>query len=584
MNVKNCDTRLNGMVRWTVAMSMTCVIACQAVAQTNAPTPKLASPAPTAVTAPPMSIGPAPGYFSQGFYPVPVYSFDGRPLYLAAQPYGPPAFGPAFGPPVYAGPAPVVVGPALGAPLPAPPQPVPIGSDFLPPATTNYAPTTDFPQAMAGIRRSAGPANLRLSVSEPFLNRVIAQDRIEPGPVRDFILGAEVTGRQTTVSRLRVDLFPSLDKAHAKLVLNGDVKTLTTGVTPQAMIGTAGQQQFSGVKDVYFDGTQFSTRHATVAIRAENKTIGATTPLSGTLFGGLADRIAYRAAERQKAAGEAVARDRLAERLFPTFDGEVDNQLANANRQLEPLRKWLDTMKLLPANQAAWTTDNQLNIEFLVGDTKTAASIPALNDAAEGDAGLRISIHESLLNTFVDRTGLKGLKTTDKKLRELEKALMPYAADIEPADSNESSNTTLKAPELPAGTTSFVTDIEFDEVEPLTFRIERDRLLVTMKAHFKPAGQAVVPPMVVTIPYQTTIVGNKIRVTPGKLRVVAQDRPDPEAPQTITEIAIEKIMQADMIPLEFDRALPASLWKSSSPAPRITSVKSDNGWATITID
>lgn len=518
-------------------------------------------PAPAGTT-PPLSIGPAPGFFPPPvFYPRPASSFDGRPVFV-----GPPAFGPGV-PASPFSPAPILVGPT---------QPVPITSNFAP---ANRTPVASPTPHRAEARRSTGPVNLRLAVSESFLNRLMAQDRTDPGPVRDVILGAQVTGRQTTVTKLRADLVPSSDQARIALVLNGDVQTLTTGVTPQAMIDTAGQQQFYAVKEVYFDGVQFSTRHATVFIRAWNQTIGAMTPLTGTLLGGFANRIAYRAAERQKSAGEAVARDRLAEKLFPTFDGEVDSQLAQANRQLEPLRKWLDSVKLLPSSQAVWTTDSHLFHELFVGDPKAAALIAALNETSDGENGVRLSIHESLLNTLVDRAGLKGFKTTDKKLRELEKSLLSLAG----GRSDDGKSPVNDLPALP-GTADFVTDIEFDNVEPMTLRLERDRLLVTIKAQFKPAGQAFLPPMAVTIPYQTEVTGNSIRWVAGTPRVVAGDRADPTAPPTIMETAIQKVIEANLIPLEFDRTLPTAFWRGSGPAPRITSIKSDNGWATIAIE
>lgn len=525
------------------------------------------TPQPSAII-PPMSIAPVPSYNPPVVvYPNTMRAFDGRPIYV-----GPPVYGPVYGRPAYGGP--VGLAPGVLAP---PPQPVPIVNSYPPtvPLQANL-PAAGFPAAPQAIevRRPTTPANFRFSVGESFLNRIVAQERIQPGPVRDNILGAQVTGRQTTVSRLRVDLLPSNEQARISLVLNGDVQTLTTGVTPQAMIDTAGQQQFSAMKDVYFDGEKFSTRHATVYIRANNQTLGATTAFSGTMFGGIADRIAYRAAERQKAAGEAVARDRLAERLFPTFDGEVDEKLAQANRQLEPIRRWLDTIKLLPSTQSVWTTDTQLYYEGFVGDDK-APSTMAPVDMVDGDNGLRLSIHEGLVNTFISRTGLKGLKTTDKKLRELENTFLSTAGQAVPADDNPNGLVP------PGGTESIVTDIEFDEVDPLTVRYERDQVVVTIKAQFKPAGQALVPPMVVTIPYQTQITGNKIRLAAGTPRVVAQNRPDPDAPQTIIEKAIQKVIEADLIPLEFDRTLPAFLWKGAGPAPRIASVKSDNGWLTI---
>jgi hypothetical protein len=528
--------------------------------------------APPATPIPPLSIGPAPGLYSQPvFYPPPpVYAFDGRPVYVGPQFYGPAPVA-VFGPP----PPPIYAAPMVSSRvLPPAPQPIPIGEEVASATNSDFGPSP----LTTEVRRPAGPANFRVSVSEAFLNRVIAQERVDPGPIRDVILGAQVTGRQTTVSRLSADLMPATDKARIALVLNGDVQSLTTGVTPQAMIGTAGQQQFYAVKEVYFDGVQFSTRHAVVYIRARNQTIGATTPLSGTLFGGLADRIAYRAAERQKAAGEAVARDRLAEKLFPTFDGEVDTKLAQANRQLEPVRKWLETAKLLPSTQSVWTTDSQLIQEYLVGETKTA-TIDPFNETLEGDQGLRISIHESLLNTLIDRMGLKGMKTTDKYLRDLEKTLLQIAG----GSRSETDDLKGDASKLP-GMENIVTDIEFDDVEPMVIRMERDRMLVKIKAVFKPAGQSVVPPMTVTIPYHVELAGDKLRWVAGTPQVVAQDRVDPSDPPTIMETAIQKVIEADLIPLEFDRPLPASLWTGAGAPPKVSSVKSDAGWVTIGIE
>jgi hypothetical protein len=492
-------------------------------------------------------------------YPAPAFAFDGYPVFV-----GPPAYGPP----------PTVVGPAYGAVIERgafPAAPVPIAA--------NYIPTQQpLPQEVA---RPSGPANFRITVSEAFLNRLIAQDRIEPGPVRDFILGAEVTGRQTTVARLRADLVPSPNQARVALLLNGDVQSETTGVTPQAMIDTLGRQQFVGVKEVYYDGVQLTTRHATVSIRAQNKTVGATTPLSGTLFGGLANRIAYSAAERQKAAGEAVARDRLAERLFPTFDGEIDERLAQANKQLAPLRSGLDSMKLLPASQSVWTTDTQLIHEAFIGEGQATASIPAVTESSDGENGFRIAIHESLMNTFFDRIGLKGLKTTDKKLREIQQSFLSIAGGSRSTENDSDDTSPLAVP----GAGTFVTDIEFDEKEPLTVRVQRDLMIVTIKAHFKPAGQTVMPPMIVTIPYQSKIVGDKLRLAAGTPRVVSQERPDPDAPQTIIETAVQKVIEADLIPLEFERALPAAFWKAGGQPPRIVSLKTDdNGWLTIAVE
>jgi hypothetical protein len=420
------------------------------------------------------------------------------------------------------------------------------------------------------------------------LNRVIAREDVQPGPIRDFILSAQVTGRQTTVSKLRVDLIPSQANAQVRFVLNGDVQTMTTGVTPQAMIETAGKQQFVGLKDVFFDGSKLSTRHATVFIRANNQTVGATTPYSGTMFGGLADRIAYRAAERRKAAGEAVARDRLAERVFPSFDGEVDNQLANANRQLDStVRPRLDAAKLMPSSMSAWSTDSQVYFQSYTGSDDTRSTISQPTESMDGENGIRLSIHETFLNTLIQQSGLKGLKTTAHKIRELEEPYVVQQTQPQTFDPPKQDNKTFGGftlPSLPLGTDNLDTDIHFDENDPATVRVENGQLILKLKAEFKPGGQSLVPPMEITIPIQAKIIGDKIRFTSGKPRVVAQDRPDPDAPQTIVESTVEKIIEAELDPLEFDRKLPAAFWTFAGAPPQVTSIKSDNGWIYLSIE
>ena len=506
-------------------------------------------------TVPPMAIGPAPA-----FYPPPVV-FGPPPGY-----FGPPMFGPS---------------PFLPPPgLPLGPQPLPLATNYLPPNPVADQPNVPYQDA---VRKAVGPSNLRVSVSEAFLNRLIAREEVRPGEVQDNILGAKVTGRQTTTSRLKLDLLPSADQARIAFVLTGDVQTLTTGVTPQAMIDTAGQQQFVAVKDVFFDGSLFSTKHATVFVRARNQTLGATTPLSGSLFGGLANRIAYNAAERRKPESEAIARDRVVEKVYPTFDGEIDKQLTTANQLLEQtVRKQLESAKLAPTSQSVSTTDNSLTYAALIGSDAANALLSPLDGQLMGDGGLNLSVHESLLNDLIGRADLRGFKTTDKELKKLTEDVL---AKLEGVKSTLPDDLAGAAPlALPLPGLSIVTNIEFDETDPLTVRFDQDRLTATIKAKFKPAGQDLLPPMKVVIEYRAVIDGNSVRYVAGKPRVMSQDRTDLNAEATIAEMAVQKSVESALPTLEADRVLPSKYWPQNNPAPRVTSIKSQDGWVSIAID
>lgn len=531
--------------------------------------------------------------------PVPPAPLGSPGVYVGpvANPYGqaPVPIAPAPGVPVQAVPVPgYVTGPVFVAPPAYPPSAVPVRrpSPFDPSAPPRSVPAGTlqppiamraYPEASSTVAAKSVPevalpaiGNLRLTVTESFLNRLIARDETRPGEVRDFILGAQVSGRQTTATQVRLDLIPGASKAHAALVLNGKTQSATTGVTPQAMVDVASQQDFTAFKEIFFDGDRFSTRHAVVHVRAKNQTLGATTPLTGTLFGGIANRIAYREAERRRPEAEAIARDKVAEKVFPEFDSTVDKQLATANEQLEgTVRRLMKAANLMPHAQQVSTSDTMLSYSAQLATEETpSTSSSAIDEQLVGSAGITVLVHESLLNAFANRAGLKGMKTTDREL----KSMLSQYEYKGTGDELTNSEPPIGLP----GLDSIVTDIEFDEEEPLRIRLEKNVAQVTMRAKFKPAGQDLIPALELTIPYTTEIIGEKIIVSPGNVRVVSLE--NPTETDSIAMKMISKGIEASLSKLAIDRVLPASLWPTAGPVPRVTRIVSEDGWGGISVD
>ena len=517
---------------------------------------------PAPIGSPNVYIGPVANPFGQP--PVPVGPAP-APL-VPVQEFGPPV---GYPPPVAYSAPPVIVRRAtpFDPAAPSGPVPLPVASRVFP-GPVPLAPVVDSPPPTG---------NLRLMVTESFLNRVIARDETRPGEVRDFIMGAQVSGRQTTATRVRLDLRPSADKATGALVLNGTTQSETTGVTPQAMVDVASQQEFVAVKEIFFDGMKFSTRHAVVHVRAKNQTLGAKTPLTGTLFGGIANRIAYREAERRRPEAEAVARDKVAERVYPEFDNTIDKQLATANEQLEgTVRRLMKGANLMPLSQQVSTTDTSLSYCAQFATDAPTSSTTALESQMTGDEGLHLLVHESLLNAFVGRSGLKGMTTTD---REIKAMLAPFEYKAG-GDELEKAEPPVGLP----GIDSILTDIEFDETDPLTIRIEKNSAIVTMRAKFKPAGQDILPALEMTIPYTTTVVGDKVVAAPGKVQVKSLDGPSESETEKLTMKLVSQGIEASLVKLAVDRALPASLWPVGGSVPQVVRIVSDDGWAAISVD
>ncbi len=522
-----------------------------------------------------------------------------RPGLIPPAPLGSPAVstGPIANP---FGPPPMAIGPVpprgqyaydvYGRPTfpswayPAPPYWVwrPTPFDVSAPAQGDHWPTEaqSFSEHRTERQANVEPTaigNLQLTVSEGFLNRFVAREEQKPGDVHDFILGAQVTGRQTTATNLRLKLLPCENKIRGVLVLNGTTQSQTKGVTPQAMVEVASQQQFTATKEIFFDGQSLSTRHAVVQVNARNQTLGAVTPFSGTLIGGIADRIAYREAQRRRPEAEAIARDRVADRVYPEFDNGIDRQLASANDQLgATVRPMLRSANLLPTWQSVSSNDGSLTYAAQIASEAKISSPSGLECQLGKDDGACLLLHESFFNGLIVHSGLKGSKTTDKNVREL---LAPY--EVKPT-TEESEN--QSSPIAMPGLANVETEIEFDETAPLVIQIERDRTLVTLRATFRPAGQDLLPQLAVKIEYKTELIGDKLVVSPGKVKVDLSKSDDTNSIPSIALTLISKAIESNLTKLEFDRALPASLWSFAGTAPRIVGIRTSDGWAAVSID
>ncbi|HTI51526.1 MAG TPA: hypothetical protein VL475_11265, partial [Planctomycetaceae bacterium] len=118
----------------------------------------------------------------------------------------------------------------------------------------------------AALRSNYFNYNLRVIATEGFLNRIVSQRRQESGGVRDFILGANVSGSQVTNTEVKLNLVPSANAAQFDIVANGAISSSTVGVTDQAQIYTQGNHYFTAAKRIVFDGDRFSTQPARINV------------------------------------------------------------------------------------------------------------------------------------------------------------------------------------------------------------------------------------------------------------------------------------------------------------------------------
>lgn len=536
----------------------------------------------------PYSVGPyvVPGPWMRGpvpaapaFGPVAPWAYERGP-YLAepfADPYsGVPALRPGGDQRPFAGPVtqqpltPIPDNLNSGrGPLAAGPFAEPLGTTRL---------TMPEPGVQSPRTNSAGPFNCHVVVTEEFLNRLAAREQQEPGAVRDNILGAEVFGEQRTRSRLTLDLIPNSGAVQANFMLDGTTDVSTVGITPQAQVGTVGQQEFRALKEVRFDGRQLMTRAAQVNARATNVPIGATTPLSGRpLLGPIAEQLALRIAQQRRPEAEAIARDKTMTKVFNEFNQQVDQGLYEGNESIGVVFARLDKAGLTAKREIWDSTDRHAHGGFFWGRTDEPPTIRPLPSEQIEDHAINFYFHDSALNALATKLNLAGTTTTDKQLRsqveQLKRMLPLVVTEGEAA-----------APTGLVGMADVETEIELDPTDPLKFEFVRDELLITIQAKFRPAGQDLLPAMKVQIPLKLQIRGDRLELSSSGARARSIDRWETVGDGTITEKLVEKSINDSMPPLFFSRELPPGTWKGTGPAPQVTGLRAYDGWLIVSLD
>ena len=360
--------------------------------------------------------------------------------------------------------------------------------------------------------------NVRGSVSESLIQRLMAQSNFERGVVNDCVLGARIVGCQFTNSNLTVDLQPSPNTARFQLNLAGTVQSRTTGYKSPATVYSVGNHAFASNKTVTFDGYNFAASPAAVGVNVNNRTTGVTTSIKFPIFRRIARNIARKRVAESAPRVRQITRDKIVENVGGRFNDEVNELLGKAeSRVQQKLYAPLSRLGLTPAVQTVSTTDITANLDWTVAeaDELTAGQAPPLPIVSGGVAA---QIHESYLNAFADRLDLHGRTLTNQQLRDhirmrLESAFgRSLSMASRPVASGDSDDAVANA--------KFV----FDTVDPVRVRVEDDRIVLLLRTGLELEDKDDVPTQIVEIPLNVSRVGSQVILKQGDVSVSPVER------------------------------------------------------------
>ena len=166
--------------------------------------------------------------------------------------------------------------------------------------------------------------------------------------------------------------------------------------------------------------------------------------------------------------------------------------------------------------------------------------------------------------------------------------MSPYELKSQTGDSDSDA-----PPLSPPGMENIVTTIEFDESNPLTIKLEQDmaqpsctmRDVIYNHRRSATAAAALVRDNRISRP--KVDMGEKVIVThSGHVNVEVASQNDDQKNVT-TGIALKlvsQLIQSNLLKLAVDRNLPATFWTFGGPAPRVTGIRTQDGWAAVSIN
>jgi hypothetical protein len=331
------------------------------------------------------------------------------------------------------------------------------------------------------IHRDFAESNVRAVVSESFLHRRLSRSVDEPNPVDEVILGTRMIGDSWVRGQVTPRLVPHPSEARVCLQLVADFTSRSVGHNRSVRVLTTGHspvlaEQLLALRS---DGLEQITSPG-VQVQLSSQLLGIYHPRK------FVQRLASRAAEKRQPESNAIAQERLRNRLVKQFNEQVGERLAETAQNLGRQRlSVFDRLGLTAPVRSSWTSREQLSLNWRVGGPAQLLA-PTPPKLTADSSGLSVQVHQTALINLIDPV-LGGRQIESYQLGQFAKQFGPVELEGLQAEADGEPWSVWMAPFHPF-------EVAFDdnriEFQIRTLRLERgDQILddpATINAVYQP--------------------------------------------------------------------------------------------------
>jgi len=307
-------------------------------------------------------------------------------------------------------------------------------------------------------------ANVRLSVSEDFVNRLLPKDQVTSKPVQQKILGADTQGASQIQTNLRVDFLPDPNAWNIALNLDGNIQSNTRSSRSGATFYNASNAKVQSAREVRIDPTSLSINGQPAHVQSQESLRKFSTnwdqlPIIGDMF----RYVAKQEFNEKKPVAKRISQRLIAKQTDDEFDKQLRTKIGQAQEQFDKrLIGPLHSLELQPMILDMQSTDTRLMVRYRVaGVNQIAAYTP--RPLAPSDSLLSLQLHQSAINNFIAQAIPTERDWTIRQLADKIAQILQEPAFALPEDTPED------------------VIIRFMDVHPMTIEFAEGRMWLTLR-------------------------------------------------------------------------------------------------------
>lgn len=410
-------------------------------------------------------------------------------------------------------------------------------------------------------------ANVRISVSDRWLNRLLPPVQEADEPVSENVMGAQVFGQSRIANRLQFRFVPDNSRIQIILESVGRVVSSTEATKSGVTVSNQGNARFHALRRLWIGNRGIETDSTEARSNSNNQVVKIRSNMDGVpLLGPLVRRIAEKEIQAQQPATKQHVEQKLASTVKQRFEEETDAQLYQLQDYLvRNLIEPLTMLELEPVPIEMRSTEDRMIMRYrLAGRDQLAAS--TARPAGLDNSLLSMQVHESVINNLINRLELNGNEFTLISFREH----LAQTLGVQPTSEDDSDEGD-----------GIEANIKFAPYDPIRLSFEEDRILVEFNLKHLQIGKGKKwTNITASAKYRYEINGLKVTLEQDGEGVVLEGRNFNIRDQIAVRSIFTKIFRNDFT----FSVLPQGIVDKVATPMHITQFDIIDGWIGISID